>query len=285
MRAADAKIERDALPPMVFASDKHDGCRLIKFNGEGYSRAMTPIRNRELALFVRSLPYDNFEAEFIILDDHGKPLPFDVISGTFRSFHKPLNNFRLMAFDTIHFTNPTSHRIFNLRNALALYPSDHVTMVNHTTVHGKTALIDFYADSLKRGMEGIVIRDPFSIYKQGTSTLSGAELLRIKPFLDDEATIVGFEELKHNENLATTNEVGLTERSTHSENLRPGGVLGAFIVSWKGLTFRVGTGLTAEQRERFWRERNTLLTRTLTFKYNPTHMTDRPTSAVFKCIR
>ena len=91
--------------------------------------------------------------------------------------------------------------------------------------------------------------------------------MKVKRFAQSEATIIGTEELMHNKNEATTNELGYTERSGHKENLVGGNTLGALVCKTKdGVEFRIGTGFSAEQRKQLWEMKDSLIGEIVTYK-------------------
>jgi len=73
------------------------------------------------------------------------------------------------------------------------------------------------------GAEGLMLRQPGSLYEGCRSST----LLKVKTFLDDEATVVGYEDGKG----------------------RHKGRVGSIILSWEGKEFKVGTGLSDKERE------------------------------------
>lgn len=79
----------------------------------------------------------------------------------------------------------------------------------------------------------------------------------MKPQDDDEAIIIDFTELYHNDNDPYDNELGYQRRSAHQENKVPGNLLGALVCSYEGQTFKIGTGFTLAQRKEIWDNRDT----------------------------
>jgi len=110
--------------------------------------------------------------------------------------------------------------------------------------------------------------------------------MKRKPFVDDEALVVGFVEKEHNDNPLEYNERGLAFRSSSKDGKRPAGVLGALVVSHpKFGTFNIGTGFTDKDRNEIWWNREMYLNKLVTFKYQANHVKDAPCPAVFKAFR
>ena len=107
-------------------------------------------------------------------------------------------------------------------------------------------------------------------------------MVKVKRFDDTELEVVGAVELYHNDNEATINELGHTQRSTAKAGLRPAGVLGALVCKWKDTTVEVGTGFTAAQRAELWRAGPaSLVGRLAKVKYFAHGMVDKPRHPVF----
>ena len=105
-----------------------------------------------------------------------------------------------------------------------------------------------------QGHEGLVLRDPEGLYKQGRSTLGEQGMIKVKMFSDSEAMILDTVELMHNDNEATVSEIGLTKRSSHKANKRASGMMGALQVRdiHSGVGFEIGTGFTEAERRAHW---------------------------------
>src|SRR6185312_4948109 len=72
--------------------------------------------------------------------------------------------------------------------------------IDHALIKDAAGLAAYEQRCLAEGYEGIMVRDPAGLYKQGRSTVAEGGLLKVKQFLDAEATIIGFEEQMHNDN-------------------------------------------------------------------------------------
>ncbi|ORZ29942.1 hypothetical protein BCR44DRAFT_1465456 [Catenaria anguillulae PL171] len=81
-------------------------------------------------------------------------------------------------------------------------------------VNSAGELAKFEKECLEKGFEGVIVRSPDSPYKCGRSTLKQQWMLKVKQFVDDEAEVVGFEELLHNNNESSVDERGYLKRSS-----------------------------------------------------------------------
>lgn len=73
-------------------------------------------------------------------------------------------------------------------------------------------------DCLEKNYEGAIFREPKAKYKSGRATATANDFWRYKPVSDKDAVVVGFEAALANNNEATINSRGRTERSAHQEN-------------------------------------------------------------------
>ncbi len=148
-------------------------------------------------------------------------------------------------------------------------------------------LSHYYDRQISAGAEGVCFRLPSSPYKYGRATLKEQYLVKWKQIVSDEAFIIDCVELMHNDNSATTNALGLTERSSHQANMIPAGKLGAFRVRSHKWTndFYIGTGFTDRDRQSFWLARESLKGRLVRFKYHAHSNLNVPREPVFEGFR
>src|SRR5690606_4480042 len=88
------------------------------------------------------------------------------------------------------------------------YPILDVTLYE---VNSGEEVATLYQQEVDAGFEGLILRDPKGMWKNGRSTLSKQEFLRMKPSGDAEAVVYGIQEAMQNNNVAETNELGYTE--------------------------------------------------------------------------
>lgn len=136
-----------------------------------------------------------------------------------------------------------------LESLYAMVLPANVIRVPQTWIEDQEALDKFEEEQLALGYEGVMTRDPDGIYKNGRSTTNEGGLIKVKRFEDDEAEIIGYTELVH-------------------EDGTLGGVLGALqCVTRAGIPFGVGTGFDAAERADLWARRATLPGRFAKYKH------------------
>ena len=265
----------------VLVQPKFDGIRVCKQNGVALSGQLKPVPNRHLAAAIEQYCPDNIDAEF-----WWPEVKFEEIQSVFRSYDKPLpEGWRLQVFDLMD--NKLTARERNDKLLMDKITLPDFCHIPYTALCHQIAQIEFYeSEALEDNYEGIMLRHANGAYKFGRSTLREQCLMKRKPFVDDEALVVGFTEREHNDNPQDTNERGLSFRSSSKEGKRPAGDLGALTVSHaKFGTFNIGTGFSAEQRKEIWTNREKYLHKLVTFKFQLNHVKIAPCPAVFKAFR
>ena len=251
MLAASTKSEDlRKLPFPLYGSWKLDGIRALVVNGRLVSRAMKVIPNRHVqALFGRP-EYEGFDGELTVGPITDKNLMQATTSGVMSYDGKPdvtyhvFDNWKLHPRPWIDRFRATAEQI-KLLNL-----NSHVAILPHWIVKDYDALIEFEQASISEGFEGVCLRKPTGLYKEGRSTLSQGWLLKVKRFTDGEARVIGFTELVRKDGSA-------------------GGCLGNLKVRdlKTGVEFEVGTGYTQAQRDEFWTHRDAMVEAQLIIKY------------------
>ncbi len=121
---------------------------------------------------------------------------------------------------------PYADRIMHAARRVELMNLPYVKMIPHQTVYDLDELWAFEDKCLDKGFEGVILRDPLGLHKDGRATVTKGAYMRIKRFIDVEGVVEELIEAKENQNEAKTNELGRTERSSHQENLVPKGMVG-----------------------------------------------------------
>ena len=177
--------------------------------------------------------------------------------------------------------------------------SDNVNLRIHpqTEIESAETLHEYLQTELPPNAEGAVTRDPAGLYKFGRATPKQQWMLKIKPFVDAEAIVVGVEELMHNENDPEISQLGLQSRSHHKAGKMPSGKLGALrcipIASYNeykdtyvGIpSFKIGTGFTDYDRHLLWAQRAELPGRIVKYKSMQRGVLDAPRHPVFLGFR
>ena len=281
--AAPADVFTCPFPAGV--TPKLDGLRVVIIDGQPKTRSLKRVKNKNILETLRGIPH-MFDGEIIANTNTFQDSTTAVMKVDAET------PWTYYVFDLVLPDQPNAPyttRINKLREIFeteALPPQ--LKLLEPTYVHERTHLEELVQMHLARGYEGTIVREPSSPNKCGRRTLREGYLLKIKTFEDDEAKIVGFEELMSNQNEATINALGLTERSSHKENKVPANMLGAFVVeALKDPTkiFKVGSGFTHAQRVEIWNNRELYLGKILKYKHFPQGVKSLPRHPIYLGIR
>ena len=277
----------------VMVSPKVDGIRCY-INDKpllALSRKNKPIPNSFIQQALSKEVFRGMDGELTVGSPVSKTCYNTTQSGVMSQDGQP--TFRFCVFDQIDPSGviPFEHRYDSLvqRIDVIKYAHTHVRLVPHHYVYSVEELLAYELKMVTKGWEGIMIRSPLGIYKQGRSTLNEEILIKVKRFQDSEAEVLGAYEQETNLNEATINEVGRSKRSSHQENKIPNGHLGGFyardLVS--GVEFEVGTfyGVTKESRKVLWDnfkgDPKSLLGKIIKYKFFPIGVKDKPRQPIF----
>jgi DNA ligase-1 len=289
MLAAQYEESRVANQLPVYVQPKFDGIRAILCYGQLLSRSLKPIPNDYIRQTIEA-QYNwmkNFDGELIIGEPNTPGVYHRTNSAVMSQGGEP--DFRYYVFDIVSMQEQFVNRHAILSQAIMRLRAQGINWVYPVETYLCHTLDEVYAREeqlIRAGYEGAILRRPAAHYKFGRATPKQGQLIKLKRYVDAEAVVVGFDELLHNENAAMKSELGYTVHSTHKENMRPGGKLGALKCRGKypsGEEFEVdlGTGFTDADRIEIWNNRDKYLGKLAKFKYFAVGVKDKPRHPVF----
>lgn len=164
----------------------------------------------------------------------------------------------------------------------------HLKVVPYIAVERMGDVEHWDAKFLADGYEGSILRNPDGVHKQGRSTVREAGLLRIKRFVEEEALVLRIVEGQTNGNVATINELGHTERSTHQENMTPNGMVGALecmcLKTKKPITVSAGS-MPHDIRKQYFERQDLIVGKVIKYKTFLKGVKDKPRFPTFQSIR
>jgi DNA ligase-1 len=281
--AVNADFSKIVYP--VYASPKLDGIRCSIVDGKALSRTLKPIPNKHIyqSLSVSSL--NGLDGELIV-GSPTSPTCYNESVSNVMAFDK-VPEFTYFVFDCHDIPQATYRYRLDSLNSMFDRPHPVISVLGQALIQCEDDMLEYEAEKVAEGYEGIILRHPEAPYKFGRSTVKEGYLLKVKRFEDSEAEIIGFEEEMFNGNEAQTNELGRTKRSSAQAGLVGKGTLGAFLVRdvVTGVDFSIGTGLTALQRGVFWARQDGYLGKLVKYKYFPVGVKDKPRHPVFLGMR
>lgn len=268
----------------VIASPKLDGIRCLKIAGRVVSRKFKEIPNQHIRTTLEWLLPDGIDGEILSGDTFQR-----CTSAVMSRGGKP--DFVFWAFDLVSggLDRPFRQRIVDTTKAIKLIGDKAVSVVSHGWMRDPEQLEKFEALCLRRGYEGVMLRDPEGPYKCGRSTEKQGWLLKLKRFVDNEAVVLGFEERMHNKNELQRDELGYAKRSTAKAGKVGSDTLGRFLVRdlKTGVEFKIGTGLGLDDRLRqeIWDSQESFLGSVIKYKCQPYGTKDKPRLPIFLGFR
>lgn len=258
-----SKVKTQKFP--YYLSEKLDGIRCIIFGGVAYSRSLKLIPNLSIQAYVQlhADVLNGFDGELIVGDKNAPDVFNQSTSGVMRIEGEP--NFTFWVFDRY---DPTGCVYTSRIGKIPTKLPDRVKFLPQFYVEKQEEVDKYEAEFLAQGAEGVMLRDPHSVYKFGRSGTKNPELQKVKRFVDNEFEIIGWEPKYTNTNKAKTNELGRTARSTAKDGMVALDTMGSLILrTSKGDTFSCGSGMTDAIREDLWERRETLMGQLAKVKY------------------
>ena len=274
-------VDLNKLQFPIYASTKLDGVRAIVDNGVVYSRTGKPIPNKEVQ--KRFCNYHGLDGELIVGNSTDKNVYKNTVSGVMTKEDTPNVIFNI--FDIWD----SKKNYYSRNKELFKYNSiPYINIVNQHLITNMKELEEYEVKVLNLGYEGVMIRKPDTLYKNGRSTVKSGELLKLKRFSDSEGIIKCCLPLMHNNNEAVTDELGYTSRSTCKNNMVVKEMLGSFIIedlNNSNVIFNVGSGFTKKERIDYWNNRDNLIGKIIVYKYFTIVMQNLPRFPIFKGFR
>ena len=314
MKGSVAPTDLSTLRYPLLASEKIDGWRCLIADAE-WARTNIPCEpkhreyfaaaNHAIALSASLKPISNWHVQRQLDDPDligcdGELIASDKFNETSSAFAafggEP--SFAFHIFDLFDRPNdPFESRLLALKNKTLPHSIDSVIYRKHPhfQIENSDRLTEYLEAVLPSGAEGAVTRDPSGLYKFGRATEKQQWMLKIKPFVDAEAVVIGVEELMHNMNDPEVSQLGLQKRSHHQANKVPSGKLGALVCrritpinyedTIQSAPFSIGTGFDDAQRRLLWAQRDELFGKIVKYKSMQRGVLEAPRHPVFLGFR
>lgn len=290
----------------LIAQPKIDGVRGLNLEGSLTGRSLKPHANIYTTAMFSQTHYKGLDGELAFGDQTDPNLCFNTTSAVNSIKGTPDVDWHV--FDLI--TPATIDRVYARRyeHLQRCVDNLHETVLGRNIYIVPSVLCENLDDLLfqegmwlDQGYEGVIIRNPDGLYKQGRSTVREGGLLRIKRFMQEDATVLAVVEGNANGNEAKTNELGRTERSTHQANMKPNGLVGTLLCRLhkdvfdahtgvnlleKGQEITVSAGsMTHKDRAHYLLNPDEIVLKTIQFKFFPKGIKDKPRFPTFVSIR
>ena len=280
------KVKEGKLRFPKMGSPKLDGIRAVVQNGIICSRNLKPIKNHFIRNILSSPVLEGLDGELIV----GSPTSDDAFrnstSGVMSEDGEP--DFKFCVFDKYHSKHKFVDRLDMAGETIDRFGLEYLSLVPHYHIADEEDIDKFENQFLNVGYEGMMLRCPDGLYKQGRASATEQTLLKVKRFQDAEGIVVGYEEEKTNTHLDKVADLnGELNRPTTKGSYIGKGSLGKLIVQdcTTGVEFGVGSGFKKEERELLWKNPDALIGRMVKYKYFQVGVKDAPRFPTFVGFR
>jgi DNA ligase 1 len=175
-KATDDQIEKLFDKGPMLASPKLDGIRCMVQNGIALSRSLKKIRNTYVQTILGAPEFSGLDGELIV----GNPTDSDVYRNTTSNImrEKGEPKFTFWVFDYFLKNDIYKNRIKEL-SIFSKHMPKTIKILGSQTIINMEELREYEMDCLSIGYEGVILRDPNSMYKHGRSTAKEGGLIKV----------------------------------------------------------------------------------------------------------
>lgn len=304
MRACDAVESKIRFP--VIAMPKLDGVRGCNLFGKLTGRSLKPFKNKHVTAQFSLSCLIGLDGEFAAQHEYHPDLCRLTSSAVGTIAGEPYVLWWLFDYVTIETRDlGYEQRLKRLWARMHELSTEVPHLMQHLrlmpwVVCNSWEEVEAFEASLPESAEGVILRDPNGKHKDGYATPTEATFTRIKRFVDFEFMADEIIEGQENQNEAQINELGLTFRSSHQENMVGNGMVGAMIgpvldtvkdssgkvLFEKGQRVRVGAGcMTHAQRKHYFENPDELRKEISKAKFFPKGIKDKPRFPTWQSFR
>lgn len=292
-------LDKISYPKM--ASYKLDGNRCIVMNGELLTRNMKPQGNKKLTEYFSEICRISKKYNVIFDGEIYAPiLEFNELQTYIRTHDldiPPRIELKYYMFDCIPAADWNKKggleymdRLTALRTIVESENIPNVECLKQVVCKTQEQTETLFAKALACGFEGLILRNPNGLYKNGRCTVKQDNIFKLKEFETVDAKIVSFNSrsVMKEDAPRSRGETGELKRVNKKEYREESDDLGSITVETKD-GIRVGIGLgkgtTQEYRLDLWQNRDKYIGKYLEFKYMPHGTKDLPRIGTFVRFR
>lgn len=292
MLAPHEKTNLDTIQYSLLASRKLDGIRLLFIRGEMLSRSLKPIPNQQLREKFKEIIEYSAQYDHILDGEIFSPdLTFQQITHYVMTIdlgeEKVPESLQFHCFDIVKnmdLAEPFSYRVanvekLNLKNLVKL---------PQVSVNSAEEVRLLFEETLAQGLEGLILRDPEGRYKCGRGTIKEGLIYKVKPWVTYDSKITGVDQAtKVNEDAdKKINELGRSVTSKKKDDRHVIEQAANFFVQHNGQELKVSlSSMTHAERDEVWKNRESLVGKTIEYKGMEIGAKDLPRHPVFVRFR
>lgn len=286
---ADDVNEQNMILPCI-VMPKIDGVRGLALNDEGRltGRSLDEFKGYRVTEMFTSTAFRGLDGELTLGSDWAAEALCANTTGALGKFKgvKQAPDIYWWIFDYV--TPETMDLPYIQRYARACERVDRINshrinMVPYQMANSREELFAHIGANLSVGFEGTIFRNPQAKYKPGRPGSKSMELMRHKPWADDEMLVTRIIEGETNNNEEKINSLGRTERSSAQAGKVANGTVGSLVGTLvrdvicpfsrrtlfkQGLEVTVGPGtLTHAQRKEFFEQPDKIVGHVIKFQH------------------
>jgi len=283
--APNKEINLSEIKYPLLASMKLDGVRCIIKDGQILTRSLKSLPNRQLN--------EKFEAlrKFTKLNDcifdgeiYSHELTFQEIMSfcmtddltDLKSIKKNggvleiPEHLKFHCFDMIkdkRTEQPFIQRYELSKEYINIY-IDIACYIKQEYVESKEEVLSYFDEVLKRGYEGLILKNPHGRYKCGRGTINEGLIYKVKPFISIDAQIISvIQATEVNDDAEKIiNEIGQSVTSKKKDDRHTIDKASAFMVYYKGQELKVTLSLTDKEKKEIWMNKDSYIGRWIEYK-------------------
>ena len=163
----------------------------------------------------------------------------------------------------------------------------YTSSVGYKTIHNAEEAERYFEEALVWDYEGIMLRNPDSLYKFGRYTIKSANGYKFKPYETFDAEILGVVQATEVRNGAERkkNELGRSVTSKKKGDRIPIDKASAFIVEYKGQQVKPVIAMNDSEKRDVWKNKKSYIGKWIEYKGMLVGAKDVPRHPVFKRFR
>lgn len=308
------EIDINQLTYPLLVSTKMDGCRLLFKQGKIVTRSLKALPNIQLNQKFEPLRKYSEENDVILDGEVFAPnIPFQFIVSCFMTEDyedkKSVKKWtelcqehdyfisRQEVFDKLKFHIfdylPSEKIFYTFKHRLefALKVSKQfptlIEWVAQKLVYHPEEVTAHFEEVLKQGYEGLILRNPESLYKFGRARVSENIAYKLKPWATVDSKIIGIVQatVVNEDAEKTVNELGYSRTSKRQEDRHTIDKAQAFVVDFNGKELSVPIAMPDAQKIYIWKNKNEYIGKYVEFKFMKIGMKENGLPRIPKMIR
>jgi DNA ligase-1 len=288
------KVDLDTIKYPIYASTKLDGIRCVFHPTLGMvSRSLKPIPNKQLQekfkkltewakdnncvldgeIYAHGVSFQDITRACMTedFDDEKtvKKLQKEIMSDAKHYSKLLIDSMQFNCFDCLPFNDLCNSFIIRYAYIQTLAVSNpDIVVVKQTLVNSKEEVMNYFETVLDVGYEGLILKDPYSIYKFGRGTIKEGICYKVKPYVEKSAIIKGIVQATQVIEGAQKliNELGYSVTSKKKDDRVLIEKASAFLVDWEGKDLKVTIAADDKEKERIWKNAKDYIGKEVGFK-------------------